>query len=45
MSIQSLMTPAMFIVKADVLPISRNTAYGVHAHRAHQQSSAAASTS
>lgn len=26
MSIQSLMTPAMFIVSADVLPISRNTA-------------------
>ncbi len=25
-SIQSLMTPAMFIVSADVLPISRNTA-------------------
>ncbi len=27
MSIQSLMTPAMFMVSADVLPISRNTAY------------------
>jgi hypothetical protein len=28
MSIQSLITPAMFIVKAEVLPIRRKTAWG-----------------
>ncbi len=31
MSIQSLMTPAMFMVSAEVFPISRKTACGVPA--------------
>ena len=43
MSIQSLMTPAMFMVSADVLPISRKTACSAPGDPRHRRKAASIS--